>query len=230
MNVYEISYQAALDGKYAEPFIHYDPFGRYFDERGARVERRYGDPTLELSSDHLQNFVNLIYSGRKHGIDEIVIRLDHEESKSELFEHSYAVGFLPEVLDNFKLENEQPLLRVTFREGVHTPGYTDYPRGTSPIDKELAGMSKNDLDDLFDEIVANMEANKTDNQKTVLPKNAFEALPIAVSGGTYRAVSLPSWVIEKYQLSGDDAIPGKQSADNLAKLAEIFRDIPSCGG
>ena len=223
MNVYKIKYQAALDGEYQKKIDRFDPLGLYFDQLGARVYRKYADTELQIGSNHLQNVVNLIYSGRKHGIDEIVIRFDHGESKSELLEHSYAFGYLPEVLADFELEGDQPMLRVTFREGVHTPGYRDCPPGTSPIEKELAGMSKKDLNDRLDEIIANMETDKADSQQTVLPKNPFEALGIAASAGTYRAVSLPTWVIAKYQLSGDDAKPGKKLADAFVGLREILK-------
>ena len=153
MNVYEISYQAALDGEYRER-AHHTAWDNYFDRMGARVARPYGDPELELSLDHLQNIVNLTYSGRKQGTDEVVIELDNERAKPQLREHSYVFGYLPEVLADFELEGDQPMLRVTFREGVHTPGYRKYPPGTSPIEKELAGMSEKDLNDRLDELSA----------------------------------------------------------------------------
>ena len=51
MNVYEISYQAALDGEYRKR-AHHTAWDNYFDRMGARVARPYGDPKLELSLDH----------------------------------------------------------------------------------------------------------------------------------------------------------------------------------
>lgn len=201
----------------------YDPFGRYFDERGASVYRRYADTDLQIGSNHLQNVVNLIYSGRKHGIDEIEIRLDNEGSRSELLEHSYVVGYLPEVLAEFELKGDQPILRVTFREGVHTPGYRSCPPGTAPIEIELMSMSPKELDDRMDEICAEIDADKANSQRSVLPKSALGALGAAASSGTYRAVSLPNWVIAKYELSGDDARPGKKLADSFTALDEVFK-------
>lgn len=78
MNTYEISYQEALDDKYQRQVRHGDDlWSGYFDRLGARVLREYGDPELDLGSDHLQNIADLIYSGHKHGIDEISIALDN---------------------------------------------------------------------------------------------------------------------------------------------------------
>ena len=193
---------------------------------GARVVRPYGHPEFELSLDHLQNTVNLIYSGRKQGGEEVVIELDNEEAKTELWMHSYVVGYLPEVLAEFELKGDQPMLRVTFREGVHTPGYRSCPPGTAPIEKELMGMSQKELGDRIDGIFADYDADradKADSQQPELPKFAYGALATAASARTYRAVSLPNWVIEKYELSGDDAIPGKKLADSFTALSEIFK-------
>jgi hypothetical protein len=222
MNVYEISYQAALDGEYRKR-AHHTSWDNYFDRMGARVVRPYGGPELELSLDHLQNIVNLIYSGRKQGGEEVVIELDNEEAKTELWEHSYVFGYLPEVLAEFELKCDQPMLLVTFREGVHTPGYRSCPPGTSPIEKELMSLSKKELNDRLDEIFADYDADKADSQQSVLPKDAYGALGTAASAGTYRAVSLPNWVIAKYQLTGDDAIPGNKLADSFTGLNEIFK-------
>ena len=161
MNVYEIGYQAALDGEYQER-AHHTSWDNYFDRMGARVVRPYGHPELELSLDHLQNTVNLIYSGRKQGGEEVVIELDNEEAKTELWDHSYVFGYLPEVLAAFELKGDQPMLRVTFREGVHTPGHRSYPPGTAPIEIELMGMSQKELGDRIDEIFAEYDADKAD--------------------------------------------------------------------
>jgi len=133
MNVYEISYQATLDGEYRER-AHHTAWDNYFDRMGARVNRPYGDPDLELSSNHLQNVVNLIYSGRKHGINEIVLSLDQEDAKSQLWQHSYAVAFLLEVIAEFEIEDEQPVLRVKFSRDLNTPGYAPQQPTRTPSD------------------------------------------------------------------------------------------------
>ena len=100
MNVYEISYQAALDGEYQKKIDRYDPFGRYFDERGASVYRRYADTDLQIASNHLQNVVNLIYSGRKHGIDEIEIRLIMKEVGASCLSTPTSSGIYRRFLQN----------------------------------------------------------------------------------------------------------------------------------
>jgi hypothetical protein len=222
MNVYEISYHAALDGKYGRRAMHGDPFGKYFDELGARVFRSYGDPALQIGADHLQNVVNLIYSGRKHGIDEVVICLDHEQARSELLEHSCAVAFLPEVVAQFEFEREPPRLRATFREGIHTPGYQTQVPGDSPIEDQLARMSEQEIDAIIDEAYAGVERKAAATESHLQPKESFSALSAAVRAGTVRETTLPRWVVEKYVLTGDDARPGKKLADSIAGLAGIF--------
>ena len=255
MNVYKISYQAALDGEYRENVSHFDPWARYFDVRGASVKRDYGDSDLELCSDHLQNIVNLIYSGRKHGIDEIVLSLDQEDAKTQLWKHSYAVAFLPEVITEFEIEDDLSVLRVRFSMGLNTPGHAPQQSARTPSNRQrpkndptervendatLGGKTRDlskvkasdiftltddELDKLFDIAIADVKAERACRQSKGLPKNLESSLRDAVLSNSYHTVSLPTWVIDKYKLTGDDAKPGKKQADSCRKFAKIFEEI-----
>lgn len=255
MNVYKISYQAALDGEYRENVSHFDPWARYFDVRGASVKRDYGDSDLELSSDHLQNIVNLIYSGRKHGIDETVLSLDQEDAKTQLWKHSYAVAFLPEVITEFEIEDDPPVLSVKFLKGLNTPGYMPQQSARKPSNRqrsknepreqvendatlggktrdpsklpasEILTLTDDELNKLFDIAIAEVKADRACRQSKGLPKNPESSLRDAVLSNSFRTVKLPTWVIDKYKLTGNDTKPGKKQADSCRKFAKIFEEI-----
>ena len=232
MNVYEISYQAALDGEYRENVSHFDPWARYFDVRGASVKRQYGDSDLELSSDHLQNIVNLIYSGRKHGIDEIELALDHDVAKQEIIGHFYAVSMLPEVIAKLEQQNEQLVLVTSFEFGFGTafvkapapnlekPGERDVTKLTQA---DFGTLTDQEINDIMDAAEADIEEEK---KQTLYERNPWEfgvdCLVEDLKTNSRRKVELPQWIIEKYELSEDDADCSKGLGDALSGLAEIF--------
>lgn len=214
MNVYRINYQAALDGEYQKKIDRFDPLGRYFDQLGARVYRQYADTELRIGSNHLQNVVNLIYSGRKHGIHEIELALDNEVAEHESIQHFYAILFLPAVVARFEQDKEQMKLLVAFDEGVNTSSC----RATTPNPDDFV-----DADQLLDKA----QQRNTDEKMQPLHERdpcsvGMRALVEALKSDSRRKVELPQWVLEKYKLRGIRTDCSKSMADVFLGLAEIF--------
>lgn len=215
MNIYRISYQAALDGEYQKKIDRYDhPLGQYFDRLGATAIRRYADTDLQIGSNHLQNIVNLIYSGRKHGIDEIELALDNEDAEHELIQHFYTILLLPEVVARFEQDKERMKLLVAFKEGINTSSC----RATTPDPDDFVDADR--MIDAAHQEIADEKMRPLHEQDPFL--FGMRALGEALKSDSRRKVELPHWVIEKYELKGIRTDCSKTWADIFSGLAEIF--------
>ena len=217
MNVYRISYQAALDGEYQKKIDRYAPFGRYFDQLRARVYLKYADTDLQIGSDHLQNLVNLIYSGRKYGIDEIELALDHQAAQEESIEHFYAILFLPAVVARLEQDKEQMKLLIAFDEGKNTSSC----RATTPNPDDF-----DDVDQMLDEA---KQRNVDEKKQPFYEQDPFSvgmrALVETLKTDSRRKVELPQWVIEKYKLKDIRTDCSKTWADIISGLTDVFREV-----
>jgi len=214
MNLYKIDYQDALNGEYKEQIIHDDPFGRYFDQMGATCYREYGDPKLELGSDHIQNVVDLIYSGRKHGIDQIELTISNDDCLESIKTHYYALASLPEVVTEIDQTSENTVLSVTFEYGINTSKY----QSKTNMGEQLTNLSNQELEEIFDEVEKEVREEDKEGKSLSWENTLVNANKL----GIRRGVRLPDWIKKKCEIEEDIYDAKKEFSDAIARVAEIF--------
>lgn len=137
----------------------------------------YGDLSVSVGTNHLQNIVDLIYSARLQGAERLELGFDDAYAFNLVLEHYYLFKYLPEAYVCLDAAGpEVAVLHVRF-----------VPQNTT-MDQELASMSDEDIDRMFAEVereLAHPDFGKVSNSLT---QNRFYT------------VQLPEWVLAKYKL------------------------------
>ena len=87
---------------------------------------------------------------------------------------------------------------------------------------EIHTLTDDEIEKLLDQAEAEFEADVAIRRNKGLPKNPHSLLREAIRSNSFHKITLPRWVIDKYKLSGDDAIPGKKLADSLVDTRKIW--------